>query len=162
MINGNDLRLALATSRADTRENVLHELSFTLDYGDSLLEVTTSDTGSYSEFITNRRVYGISCEALLDYSSAGINAVRLFDKAIAGSEVFFEVRNGNERLFSGSGFITNIGQTGNSDEVASVSFDIQPTGPILRSIETNAVVLCNLNRTLCNNDVTLCGLERSN
>ena len=162
MENGNDLRLGLSLDRFGSREPVLHEVSISFDYSDSLVEVTRSNTRNYAEFIPNRHVYSINVEGLMDYSGGGINSVTLLDKALDGRLVYFDILGRVRREFGGAGYITNVNHSGSSDDVASISFTIQPTGEVTRSIETALDTLCNMNITLCNNGETLCAPVRIN
>lgn len=141
-INGNDFVITAAATSSGTQETFLHATSGTLDFTDAVIETTSKDSNSFSEFLTGRKNYTISVDGLMDYTLATantMNTVDLFDMVQAGSTFFWamsgDLTEGSGKVtYSGSAIATSFNQTGGSDETATYSISLQGTGTITKTV----------------------------
>ena len=115
----------------------------TLSFSASTIDVTKSATNSYRERIVSRKSGTISFDCLLDTND--LNRFSLNNRVI--------VRWGTiNRSFTTNGYISNIDQSGGTDDVSSYSVSIETDGAIsifdpvfeLQDLcDTDGTVLCD-------------------
>lgn len=143
-INGNDFVITAAQTADGTQETFLHSNTASLEFTDAVIDVTTKDSDSSSEFLSGRATYTISLDGLMDYSTdtaSTWNTVDLFDYVQAGSTFYWSM-SGDDRAgtgrttYSGQAIATSFSQSGGSDEAAAYSLALQGTGLITKTIAT--------------------------
>ena len=140
-IQGNDFVVTGAITEAGTQELFLHANSCSIDHTNAVIDVTTRDNDSASEYLSGRTSYTLSVDGVIDYddaSTASLNSVELFDLAQTGATIFW-VSSGSQIVgtgrvtYSGQAIITSFSQTGASDETATYSMSLQGTGLITKT-----------------------------
>ena len=141
-INGNDLKLYIATSdtRASTttgaqgeRIPFAHAQTVSLDFSNSVIDITTKDSNSWREIISGQKSFTLSTDGLLDMFTGTSTTVRNTDDinmyAINGTTLYFDFGVGNAR-FSGQGVISSLSQSGGTDDAATYSVTIDGSGEL--------------------------------
>ena len=142
-INGNSLQLfagigatrAATTTGADgERIPFAHANSVSLDFSNSIIDVTTKSSNSWREIISGQKSYTVSADGLLDNFADSSTTTRNTDDinmyAVAGTTIYFEFGVGNAR-FQGSGVISSLSQSGGTDDSASYSITIEGNGTLV-------------------------------
>ncbi len=155
-VQGNDLQVylgsnatrAVTTSGADGERNpIAHAQTVTLDFSNSLIDVTTKSSNSWMEKISGQRSFTVSVDGLIDdYATtstsdrtplvvagyAGIGA-----SGATASQIYFEfsVGSSGEARYVGSGYISSFSQTGGTDDAPTYSISIEGTGELTYSAD---------------------------
>ena len=141
-INGNDLKLYIATDEtrvtstsgaAGERIPFAHAQTVTLDFSNSVIDVTTKDSNSWRQIISGQKSFTLSTDGLLDNFLQTATDVRNTDDinmyAINGTTLYFDFGVGNAR-FSGQGVISSLSQSGGTDDAATYSVTIDGSGEL--------------------------------
>ena len=140
-VNGNNLRLFAIDSSSGTKIQFGQSQSVSLDISNSLIDITTKDSNSWTERLSGQKSFSLSADGILDYDTTGTHdAVDMADFAIAGSEIFFDfgiTSDGTlatgDVVYRGSGFITSFGQNGGTDDAPTYSISLDGNGAIAKA-----------------------------
>ncbi len=132
--NGNDFVIKYATSDSGTKQVFAHAQSASVSFSNSLIDVTTKDSDSWSEMISGQKSFTLSTDGLIDYAAVtdAENFESFADTAIAGTKIFFTVGDGTD-TYAGEGFIDSFEASGGTDDVATYSCSITGTGALAKS-----------------------------
>ena len=146
LVNANNLRLYVIDSSSGAKITVAHSQSVSLDISNSLIDVTTKDSNSWTERISGQKSFSLSTDGLLDYgvTTGQTNGIGVADWAIAGSELFFDFgfdSNANasagpetgDVVYRGAGFISSFGKSGGTDDAPTYSISIDGNGALVKS-----------------------------
>ena len=129
----------MATSASDALYNPLaHAQSASLSFSNSLIDVTTKTSNSWMQKISGQKSFSLSSDGLLDYATVanhtdvvgGGGAGTASALALAGTEVFFQFRIGNQG-YKGSGFIASFEQSGGTDDAPTYSVSVEGNGELV-------------------------------
>ena len=111
-----------------------HTTSCTLSVNLDVADATTKDSAGWSEGIAGLKSGEISFDGLVDYSDSN-NAEELLDLLIARTKVttiFGTVASGDS-IYTSSGFISSLEQTGEMESAVTYSGTITITGAIVKT-----------------------------
>lgn len=132
-IQGNDLQLYVGDAANSSRLPLGHAQTVSLDFSNSLIDVTTKSSGAWAENISGQRSFTISADALIDdfgtTSSSDNTPVVLGGYAIAGTLLGFQFGVGNAR-YEGSFRIDSFSQTGGTDDAPTYSISGTGSGAL--------------------------------
>ena len=112
--------------------------SSSLEIAADMIDVTNADsTGGWKEYITGELGGTISVEGLYD-SAATEGFSQAFADLVAGTSVtwtYGQTTSGT-KYYTGSGLLSNISVSGDKNDAANYSFNIQITGAITEATNT--------------------------
>ena len=144
IVNGNNLRVyAIDGDGTGTRIQLAHSQTVSLDISNSLIDITTKDSNSWTERLSGQRTFSLSTDGLLDYDTTGTHDVEaLADFAIAGTELHFSfgvTENGTlstgDVVYTGSGFVSSFGQSGGTDDAPTYSLALDGNGALTKTTQ---------------------------
>ena len=134
--NGNDIVLAVHTTDG-SEIKYAHATGNSFAFTDSLIEVTSKDSNSASEYITGRKSWTLEVSGFSDYDDVtSANANEQFTAfAFAGSKIFWMntrpatgLSSGDLLGWQGEAFINSITLDNPSDEASTYSISMTVTG----------------------------------
>ena len=133
-VQGNNLQLYVDDMVASSGKiPFLHAQTVSLDFSNSLIDVTTKSSDSWMEKISGQRSFTLSADGLIDdyatTSATGNTTVVTGGYALAGTLLYFEFGIGNAR-YVGSGYISSFSQSGGTDDAPTYSVTLDGTGPL--------------------------------
>ena len=134
MVNGNNVVFSTATTSGGTRVPLAHAETVTYATSHAVIDVTTKDSVSNSEFIPGRITKTLSGTNLWDLSTitGSSNSEVLQDYIDNRTEIFFSFGQGTD-LYTGSGFFTEVSWDAPTDDKVSGSWSFQVSGAITKS-----------------------------
>ena len=141
ILNANTLQLYALNAETGTKLRFAHAQTVSIDITNSLIDVTTKDSNSWTERLSGQKSFSLSADGLKDDGTTTTrhNLPTLSGYAISGDEIFFDFgidTDGDgafetgDVVYSGSGFITSLSQSGGTDDAPTYSISIDGNGAL--------------------------------
>ena len=144
VINGNRFTIIVSDSSSDTKLSFAHTQSASVSFSNSLVEATLGPSDGWAEFISGKKNTNINFDGLYDYGTivGKYNSEELGDFLLDESLIYFQIGDGNAHFY-GEGHISEISQSGSTDDVATYSGVLTVNGRLrlLANVEDVDVLL---------------------
>lgn len=134
IVNANNLRILAINAESGTKIPIAHSQSASLSISNSLIDVTTKSSNSWTEKISGQKSFSLSTDGLVDFgtTTGDSNSIAVAGWTIAGQEIYFDFGIGNVG-YEGSGFISSYDQSGGTDDAPTFSISIESNGALTTS-----------------------------
>ena len=134
IFNGTNLLLKVIAD-GGTLAAVAHTTSCSISFSNDVSDVTTKDSGGYSEIIPAVRSGEISFDGLIDYTdSAGGDELAGYLLGRTKVDFSFGTAATGDTVYTGEGFVTSVEITGEAETATTYSGTIQITGAVTTSV----------------------------
>ena len=134
MVNGNNVVFATATTSDGTKLPIGMADSVSMSTSHAVIDTTTKDSASNSQFIAGRLTHTLSGSGLWDLtdSTTSTQTDDLYDLVLARTQIFFSFGEGNN-IYEGSGYFTEAGFEAPSDDKVTYNWSFQVTGAVTKN-----------------------------